>query len=66
VSLLVGLAPFFCDSFQGEALAVLLGALADDDLPPPNPDLAARYAAMSDADLLAEVRLLCLHQPEVH
>lgn len=40
------------------ALYSVSAAWGDDDLPPPDPARAARYAAMTDEELLREVWLL--------
>jgi len=40
------------------ALYCVSAAWGDDDLPPANPERAARYAAMTDEELLRELWLL--------
>jgi hypothetical protein len=53
----IGPEVFFSESFHDLRSPVLFGS-EDDDLPPSNPTLARRYAAMSDEELLSEVALL--------
>lgn len=53
MGILVGSAPFFSRSFRDDGAPIVFDD--DDDLPPENPELAARYASMTDDELLVEV-----------
>jgi hypothetical protein len=54
---LVSHSVLFCDSLVDDM---------SDDLPPPNHELAARYAEMTDQELLDVVRLMCASTKTMH